>query len=169
MNLKTLDTVIAMIIVLLVLSLVVQSLQSLIKKWFRLKSRSLLDSLHDLFEYAQEKEKGAKEAIKSADELVAGVKEELAKLGRVSLIRKKCMVDSIAKDDLLKILERLDSAALKDKVDKWYDTVMQGFDERYTRHMKTVSICISVVVVIFFNANFFDIYQNISRNDLLRY
>jgi len=168
MNLKTLDTVIAMIIVLLVLSLVVQSLQSLIKKWFRLKSRSLLDSLHDLFEYAQEKEKGAKEAIKSADELVAGVKEELAKLGRVSLIRKKCMVDSIAKDDLLKILERLDSAALKDKVDKWYDTVMQGFDERYTRHMKTVSICISVVVVIFFNANFFDIYQNISRNDLLR-
>lgn len=168
MNLKTLDTVIAMIIVLLVLSLVVQSLQSLIKKWFRLKSRSLLDSLHDLFKYAQEKEKGAEEAIKSADELVAGVKAELGKLGRVSLIRKHCMIDSIAKEDLLKILDRLNSADLKDKVDKWYDTVMQGFDERYTRHMKTVSICISVVVVIFFNANFFDIYQNISRNDLLR-
>jgi len=168
MNMKTLDTVIAMIIVLLVLSLIVQSVQSLIKKWFKLKSQSILDSLHDLFEYAQEKEKTAKDAVKSADELVTSVTEELKKLGRVSLIRKNCMVDSIAKEDLLKILERIDSTALRDKVDKWYDTVMQGFEERYTRHMKTVAICISIGVVIIFNANFFDIYQNISRNDLLR-
>ena len=37
MNLKTLDTVIAMVIVLLILSLVVQSIQSIVKKWLRFK------------------------------------------------------------------------------------------------------------------------------------
>jgi hypothetical protein len=168
MNLKTLDTVIAMIIVILILSLIVQSIQSVIKKWFKLKSRSILDSLHDLFEYAQLKEMSAKEAAESAEKLVERVKEELKLLGRVSLIRKNAMVDSIAKEDLLKILDRIDSTGLKAKVDQWYETVMQGFEERYTRHMKTVAIFISIFVVIFFNANFFDVYQNISRNDLLR-
>jgi hypothetical protein len=168
MNLKTLDTVIAMIIVLLVLSLIVQSIQSVIKKWFKMKSRSILDSLHDMFEYVQLREMEAKDAAKSAEALVAQVKDELKKIGRVSLIRRNVMVDSLAKDDLMKILDRIDSTGLKDKVDKWYDTVMQGFEERYTRHMKTVAIFISIFVVIFFNANFFEVYQNISRNDLLR-
>ena len=165
---KTLDTVIAMVIVLLVLSLIVQSLQTIVKKWFKLKSRSILDSLHDLFDYVEVKETEVKEAAKSAEKLVEEVKDELKKLGRVSLIRKNAMVDSIAKEDLLKILDRIGSKDLKAEVDKWYDTVMQGFEERYTRHMRTVAICISVVVVIFFNANFFQVYQNISKSDQLR-
>jgi predicted lactoylglutathione lyase len=165
---KTLDTVIAMVIVLLVLSLIVQSLQTIVKKWFKFKSRTILDSLHDLFTYVQEKEDQVKEAAQASDKLVEAVKGELKKLGRVSLISKHAMVDSIAKEDLLKILERIGATNLQGEVDKWYETVMQGFEERYTRHMKTVAICISVVVVIFFNANFFQVYQNISKSDQLR-
>ena len=52
------------------------------------------------------------------------------------------------------------------QVETWFDTVTQSFDERYTRHMKTVSICISAVVVILLNANFFQIYRNISTNEV---
>ncbi len=55
-----------------------------------------------------------------------------------------------------------------DHVANWYDTVMQSFEERYTRHMKNVSIYISIGVVIFFNANIFRIYRNISTDDLQR-
>ena len=165
---KTLDTVIAMVIVLLVLSLIVQSLQTIVKKWFKIKSRSILDSLHDLFDYVGVKEMQVKEAAQASEQLVEAVKGELKKLGRVSLIRKHAMVDSIAKDDLMKILDRIGANNLRGEVDKWYETVMQGFEERYTRHMKTVAICISVVVVIFFNANFFQVYQNISKSDQLR-
>jgi hypothetical protein len=168
MIMKTLDTVIAMVIVLLVLSLIVQSVQSIIKKWLKLKSRSILNSLHDLFKYVQAKETDAKAAAAAATKLVSDVEAELVRLGRVSLIRKKPMVDSIAKEDLMKILDRIDTSNLKTDVDKWYETVMQSFEERYTRHMKTVSLCISVVVVIFLNANFFQVYKNISNNDLLR-
>jgi hypothetical protein len=52
------------------------------------------------------------------------------------------------------------------QVEAWFDTVTQSFDERYTRHMKTVSICISAVVVILLNANFFQIYRTISTNEV---
>jgi hypothetical protein len=163
MNLKTLDTVIAMVIVLLILSLVVQSIQSIAKKWLRLKSRSLLNSLEDLFKYID----AETVTKKPASVLVTEIKEEFRRLGRVSLF-KRPMIDSIAKDDLLKILGKKNLNALTDEVEKWYDTTMQGFEERYTRHMKSIAICISIVVVVFFNANFFQVYRKISNNDVLR-
>jgi hypothetical protein len=78
---KTLDTVIAMIVVILVLSLIVQSVQSLIKKWFKLKSNSILTSLDDLFKYVDSK---TLTGIDSS-ELVKGVAEQLKILGRISL------------------------------------------------------------------------------------
>jgi hypothetical protein len=163
-DLKTLDTIIAMVIVLLVLSLIVQSVQSLIKKYLKLKSRSLVDSLTDLFAYVDSQTLVAKPPA----ELVEKVNEEFKKLGRVSLIRKRPMLDSIAKADLTKILEKVESKKLADEVEKWFDTAMQGFEERYTRHMKSVTIAVSIVVVVLLNANFFQVYHNISTNDVMR-
>ena len=55
-----------------------------------------------------------------------------------------------------------------EQVEIWFDTVTQSFDERYTRHMRTVSICISIVIVIVLNANFFRVYKNISTNEVQR-
>lgn len=54
------------------------------------------------------------------------------------------------------------------EVEVWYDTVMQSFNERYTRSMKTWAVVVSVVVVVFLNANFFNIYQNITTNEVVR-
>src|SRR5690349_16025350 len=55
-----------------------------------------------------------------------------------------------------------------DQVELWFDTVTQSFDERYTRHMRTVSIVISIVVVIFLNANFFQVYKSLASNEVQR-
>jgi len=55
-----------------------------------------------------------------------------------------------------------------DQVELWFDTVTQSFDERYTRHMRTISIAISIVVVIVLNANFFQVYKSLSKNDIQR-
>ena len=171
MSMKTLDTVIALITVILLLSLVVQSVQSVVKKWLKLKSKTIQTSLVDLFDYVKTKDLAGIESTWLATE----VKKQFGLLGKVSLF-KTPMMDSIAKTDLLKILgeikmENADAVkvdALKQKVDEWFETVMQGFEERYTRHMKTVALCVSIVVVIVLNANFFDIYQNIATNDSLR-
>ncbi len=54
------------------------------------------------------------------------------------------------------------------EVEVWYDTVMQSFNERYARSMKTWAIVVSAVVVVFLNANFFTIYQNITTNGVVR-
>ncbi|HET6974716.1 MAG TPA: hypothetical protein VFI24_00220 [Pyrinomonadaceae bacterium] len=55
-----------------------------------------------------------------------------------------------------------------DQVELWFDTVTQSFDERYTRHMKTISIVISILVVILLNANFFQVYKSLSKNEIQR-
>ena len=55
-----------------------------------------------------------------------------------------------------------------EQVEVWFDTVTQSFDERYARHMRTVSLYISIVVVILLNANFFQIYRNLSSNGVQR-
>lgn len=55
-----------------------------------------------------------------------------------------------------------------EQVEVWFDTVTQSFDERYTRNMRTVSICISILVVVLLNANFFRVYKNISTNEVQR-
>lgn len=54
------------------------------------------------------------------------------------------------------------------EVETWYDAVMQSFEERYTRGMKTWAIVISFLVVAYLNANVFSIYKNISANTVLR-
>src|SRR5215216_1719984 len=55
-----------------------------------------------------------------------------------------------------------------EQVELWFDTVTQSFDERYARHMRTVSIVISIVVVIVLNANFFHVYKSLSSNEVQR-
>jgi len=54
------------------------------------------------------------------------------------------------------------------KLEQSFDAVMQGFEERYTRSMKTAAIVISFLVVVFLNANFFKVYLDISTSDAKR-
>lgn len=62
-------------------------------------------------------------------------------------------------------------AALREQLNKlegWYDTVMQGFEERYTRSMKTWTLVISFMVVFIFNANIFNIYRDAATSEAKR-
>jgi hypothetical protein len=54
------------------------------------------------------------------------------------------------------------------EIEDWYDTVMQSFEERYNRGMKTYTFVISLVVAVWLNASIFTIYQNVATNDTLR-
>ena len=316
MNLGILNTVIAMVIVFLVLSLIVQSVQMFVKKILKLKSNQIVDSLEDLYEQAIETStvaqtptaaNGSKSPAKVFTDRVVG---EFKKIGRVTYFGNP-VLDSLSKEDLFKIMAKLESenfvpdyakrfqdlvdelnnlrkaietlaannvvkgvasaklaeirailapvfndvqsivdggskvrpkvlfgdllrlgklkpggvlellteaqkaitseievasrtdpssvAALQalsnelskiatligalsqkfddafaplrgklEQVETWYDTVMQGFDERYSRHMKTVALCISIVVVIVLNANFFKVYSSLSTNEVKR-
>ena len=51
---------------------------------------------------------------------------------------------------------------------QWYDIVMQSFEERYNRSMKSCAIAIAFIVVAMMNANFFNIYRNIASSEVTR-
>ncbi|HEV8429534.1 MAG TPA: hypothetical protein VGQ41_16660 [Pyrinomonadaceae bacterium] len=55
-----------------------------------------------------------------------------------------------------------------EQVELWFDTVTQSFDERYSRNMRTISLVISILVVILLNANFFQVYRSLSKNEIQR-
>jgi hypothetical protein len=313
LNLDALDTLIAVVVALLVLSLIVQSIQAAIKKFFRIKSIQLEESLVHLFHYLLDKDaikvtRGKSNQLQASDPQVGAlyeaVIEEFARAGRVSP-RGRPLIESVCKDDLIrfigqapvsKLIEHLPAAeygniseisdkitrarkavkelfikhrelieqtplaeikaplletlsvanqfldlknsdltlgdlsdasleaarktldalpdsieetllhlrdeaglkaaqsltelqetlapiskVLKDtimlprklsqilgKVEIWYDTIMQSFDERYTRSMKSFSLAISFAVVVLLNANLFDIYREVSANDSKR-
>jgi hypothetical protein len=175
MNLGALNTIIAVVIVLLVLSLIVQSIQSLVKKLFKLKSTVFVNSMLDLFQYVESE----KLLGQQPEAIVELVKEEFRKLGRETL-RGRPMFDSISKEDLLKIVDKivqndpridkskLDPKRIQQELEKWFETVMQGFNERYARHMKSVAVIIAFIVVVVLNANFFSVYRNIAASDALQ-
>ncbi len=318
MDLGILNTVIALVIILLVLSLLVQSVQTVIKKIWKLKSKQIADSLKDLYEQAiggatpeQPAEPGTGPASPSpAEQFKDRVLEQFKNIGRKTAFGRP-VLDSLSKQDLFKVMGKLEleqffpeyvtkfqflcdhvvamrkaiedlsnndklrgaassklaeirailapiftnvesvlqgtqvkprvlfadllrlgklnvrdvlelldqaqvaitqekEAAAKanntaevqeletlsnglvnvakligdftqkfdaavsplrqklDQVEIWFDTVTQSFDERYARHMRTVSICISIGIVIVLNANFFRVYKNISANEVQR-
>ena len=144
-NLTTLDTLIAVVVVLLVLSLVVQSIQAALKKLFKIKSRQIEESLIDLFEHVLNVNESAGSSNNSGSPAtnkpvkkprlptlrqIPGVKNrsdstshnvtslfnavttEFNKIGRVSA-SGKIMLDSISKEDLMKILQKVGAKILQ--------------------------------------------------------
>jgi len=137
-NLNTLDTLIAVVIVILVLSLVVQSIQTFIKKIFKLKSNQIEESLVDLFENALNAEGAQKRrgcwlsrlglyvwslvipkrnpAENSSDIVKALYREVAVKfqgIGRVAQLDRPTF-NSLSKEDLLKVLRKVSPKALLD-------------------------------------------------------
>jgi hypothetical protein len=127
LNIDTLDTIIALVVVILLLSLIVQAIQSFVKKLLRLKSNEIEASLLDLFN-AVMRDKATTAAPNAptsrstkllpaafaslpkvsadATNLLAAVKKELQELGRVNA-RGYFMVDSLSKSDLLNVIARV--------------------------------------------------------------
>ena len=144
LDLGILDTLIAMVIIILVLSLIVQSIQALIKKTFKLKSLSIRNSLQDLFETilpAQTAVTGGNSTAggnnnspttnNTAQGLVKDVTTKLKEMGRKTLFGQ-AMLDSLAKDDLLKILTRLTAEHVLPGTVEKFQAVLVG-----VRTMKT--------------------------------
>ena len=130
-NLDTLNSLIALVTILLILSLIVQSLQGVLKKLLKIKSRQIEDSLIDLFENiipgAKKSDRGllgaspflrsiaigidtSKYTVNHPDTqvrtLFQAVTQKFADLGRVAQSGKQ-MLNSLAKDDLLKVMEKV--------------------------------------------------------------
>ena len=106
---------------------------------------------------AQEKEQAAKEDNQGEVNALQNLSAALTKLA--GLVGKLSQTFVNAVSPLRNKLEQ---------IEVWFDTVTQSFDERYARHMRSVSLCLSIVVVIVLNADFFQIYKSLSTNAIQR-
>jgi hypothetical protein len=132
-NLDALDKLIAVVVVLLVLSLIVQSIQAAIKKFFRIKSLQIEQSLIHLFYYLLDKDAikamqtvsdrspllraflstvrkfipGRSKPLQARDPqvhaLYQAVIEEFVRAGHVSP-RGKTLIEAVSKDELIRFI-----------------------------------------------------------------
>lgn len=148
-----LDNLIAMAVVLLILSLVVQSIQSGLKKLLKIKSRQIEDSLIDLFEHVLNKPPGSESFLQQSPilrivfrrkhpsepsdpqvkHLYDDVLKKFRELGRVAQSGKP-MLNSLSKEDLLKVLEKIAPNALTPQL----TTSLQAVSDQITVVRKTL-------------------------------
>jgi len=61
------------------------------------------------------------------------------------------------------------AARLRERIDAiegWYDPIMQGFEERYARHMKTWAFVISAILTVMVDANLPRLYKRMATDDV---
>lgn len=51
-------------------------------------------------------------------------------------------------------------------IEAWYDPIMQGFEERYARHMKTWAFVLAAIVTIAVDANLPRLYKRMATDDV---
>jgi hypothetical protein len=117
------------------------------------------------------------EVLKLLGEVQSKVEEDIKAASgnqvRLQVLDKVAQVLKTVAAIMIEVRQKFDMALAPVRiklaeVESGYDTVMQSFDERYARSMKTWAVVISFLVVVFLNANFFNIYKNISANDVTR-
>lgn len=130
MDLSILNTLIALVIVLLVLSLLVQAIQTLLKKILKLKSRQIEGSLKDLYEQVVGMPAPAAPPSSRATAILTAVKrflgmkinvpetaadvfkdkvlDQFKNIGRKTLFGN-AVLDSLSKGDLFKVMGKLES------------------------------------------------------------
>jgi hypothetical protein len=59
-----------------------------------------------------------------------------------------------------RLRERLDT------IEAWYDPIMQGFEERYARHMKTWAFILSAIITVMVDANLPRLYKRMATDEV---
>lgn len=104
-DLGVLDNVIGVIVVILLLSMVVQSIQTFVKKLSNFKSIQIKKSLENLFE------KTAASAPPQGAATAQGVLDHFAAMGRVTALNRSA-IESISKADLTKVVTTIEGSSL---------------------------------------------------------
>lgn len=185
------DVLVGFAILVLLLSMIVQSVQSVMKKLLKMRSRQVEESLRRLFQYTLAEPGATGGAImpllrfmpgfridpaQTSEKMIQLIRTELIKQGRVSSFGNP-LLDKLTRDELLNLarlaakgIEQTEEALKShlERLGQWFDTIMAGVNERYSRGMRWMAIGMSLVLVIIFNANTFDIYRRLLSDQVYR-
>ena len=194
------DSLIATITVVLLLSLIVQSIQQITKQVLHMKSKLMERELMALLTRMPYKPtwkpqlmlfKQAAEENPEVKKLVDGIRNKLSGFG----YNDASMLEGMSKETFFRIagdlfdtteLEQRDRSTLtsgeKEEIERkakflerarwdieqWYDLTIVSFKDHYERRMKMWAFVMGAAVVVWLNANIFDIYKEFSTNRVLR-
>lgn len=194
------DSIIATVTVVLLLSLIVQSLQQIVKQVLHMKSRLMERELFALLSNSSYTRTWKPQLLQVMQ--IAGEKPGVKKL--VDSIRNKlsglgyndaAALERMDKETFFRLvgdvfdtseLETRDRSAMtadekaagirearflqqaRWDMEQWYDQTVAAFKDHYERRMKMWSYVMGAVVVVWLNANVFDIYREFSTNKTLR-
>lgn len=194
--LDILDSFIATITFVFILSFIVQSIQQILKQILNLKSKYMARELFFLFHENTNNDIRNQPILRkiinfftpisfkvykelrdspSTKEILNKIKNSISTYGYNDL----SLIESMNKMDFEKLLSTLNLDQLKDSsfsknysikkdVYRWFDITMKSFQEHYERRMKFWSYVISTLVVIWLNANLFSIYEEFNENKVFR-
>ncbi|MBI4810622.1 MAG: hypothetical protein HY800_04125, partial [Ignavibacteriales bacterium] len=191
--LESLDSLIATIAIVFVLSLIVQAVQQILKQLLCMKSAYMerelvmmfltddrLKSLADQRKKILNKIKPQWLVLRKIPEgeklVVKDLKVKMQSIGYRDLeILENLNVDTFI--DILRTLPMF-SKFERETVDKlqeveyearkWFDIAKRAFQDHYERRMKLWAFILSGIVVMTLNANIFSIFKNLSTNEVLR-
>lgn len=103
-DLGVLDTVISVVVLILLLSMVVQSVQTVLKKLFKFKSRQIQKSIANLFDYV------ASSAPADNAATAEKVMQHFQELGRTTALGRNA-IESISKADLAKVVTSIEGSS----------------------------------------------------------
>lgn len=110
--------------------------------------------------------------VKVAHELEAQIKAAAAAApGDPALSTAATVASTLAGDvrtasaEVTEFVTRLNGRI--DALESWFDTVMQGFEERYSRHMRTWAFVISLAVAVVMDANVIQLWNRLETDPQL--
>lgn len=190
---QTLDVMISFGVVFLILSMVHKYFLSIVKRLCRIKANVIADTMKDFlgrdiytnlvpFIEKKSQDPGSLNNIGGVCDL-KGVEKGLRQLDKKSLKEAvnslKSFLDNappgkdikefgldIKESSLNDIRDRLD--IIKDRIDTVYGAVAHKIDDAYESRMRIWNLFWGVILVLMLNADFFDIYNSLSRQSLAR-
>ena len=194
---QTFDVMISLGVVFLILSMVHKYLMSIIKRGSKVKAKIVREEMEVfvgkntsqyLIPYLDKKahylnflddikkEKGKKKATKGLRQLD---KEQLKDIvtDLKTFLGNKCAKQikeelnlEIAEDAISKKLNEIKAHldTLQDRIEHAYDNTMNRISELYENKLRKVTLISGVLLVVFINADFFEIYSSLSKQSLAR-
>jgi hypothetical protein len=177
-----LETMIALVVVMLVLALAAQSIQELIKAGFAVKGATALSALRGLVREAAR----ARGHHAAAEELYTAVLNRLEGLGQRGVRSRKVRLDELTARELGEVIRRVDPTAISglrglsstqagerldaiaEQAQNWFGLAMNPVDERYRRRMRGLALGSSAAVVLLLNVNAFAVLQRARQDPAYR-
>lgn len=186
---QTLDAMLSLAVVFLILSMVNKYLMSIVKRLLRVKANvaaeemktfigdntikvlvPFLDAKARHLNFLAKTKKGRKGVRQLTHEQLDGLVDSLSEF----LKDKKNIQDvegaleniSIPGVDIDAVKTHL--GTLKKRIRYMYDSTLEDMSEVYTNKLRTITLISGILLALFINADFFDIFNSVSKNAVVR-